>query len=239
MKSAIAYRMILIEFEKWMAGMDVFFVKSPMKIWLVRHGQVIPPAPGAFYGGTEVPLSEEGEAQAASAGIYLANEPLDGVICSPLSRAKYGAQCVASHHPQVPVAENPAFLEIDRGFWVGLTQSQVNERFDGAWSASQADLEHWCGNGGESMGGFRDRVLVGLEGLKRDWQGGTVALVAHMFPIRAILAQTLGLGLEQWDELRIPTGSISLIDLPEGPQVAQVLEVGLKPPQISDTHNPT
>ena len=217
----------------------MFFVKSPMKIWLIRHGQVIPPAPGAFYGGTEVPLSEEGEAEAASAGIYLAKEPLSGVICSPLSRAKYGAQCVASHHPQISVAENAAFLEIDRGFWVGLTQSQVNERFDGAWSASQADLEHWCGNGGESMGGFRDRVLAGLESLKRDWQGATVALVAHMFPIRAILAQTLDLGLEQWDELSIPTGSISRIDFKEASQPAQVLEVGLKPPQTPNTHNPT
>jgi broad specificity phosphatase PhoE len=42
--------------------------------------------------------------------------------------------------------------------------------------------------------------------------GKSVALVSHMFPTRAILADALGWSLEQWDDIEIPTASISLLE---------------------------
>ena len=64
---------------------------------------------------------------------------------------------------------------------------------------------------------------------KSELESVSVAVVvAHLFPIRAILADALGKPLEEWEDIAIPTGSISLVEYgAEG--VSEVLETGLKP----------
>jgi broad specificity phosphatase PhoE len=49
-----------------------------------------------------------------------------------------------------------------------------------------------------------------------------------MFPIRAILAEALGLELSQWDSINIPTASVSLVEY-QSDGVAQVVYQGHKP----------
>ena len=52
-----------------------------MRLWLVRHGQVQVRA-REFYGGTEVPLSEDGMEQARQAAAALAKVDFKAVISS-------------------------------------------------------------------------------------------------------------------------------------------------------------
>ncbi|MBC8328037.1 MAG: histidine phosphatase family protein [Planctomycetes bacterium] len=181
-------------------------------MFLIRHGEVVPPAPGAFYGGTEVELSPRGRQEAASAARDLAHEDLDAVYSSPLSRARFGAEQILLGRLGLDLQVADGVREIDRGRWVGLTPEEVERRWPGDLEAHRRDPEAWRAHGGESLGGLRDRCLRVRDWLLEQYPEGSIALVSHLFPTRAILAASLGLPLDQWGTLRLPTGSISLVD---------------------------
>ena len=183
-----------------------------MRLFLVRHGAVIPPAPGAFYGGTDVALSEVGKREARRAAELLEEEPLQAIYSSPLSRARYGAERVADRRAGVGIRVVEGLREIDRGRWLGLTAAEVEERYPGDLGHHAADPEKWREHGGESMGDLRDRVLRVRDALVAQHDGAAVAVVSHLFPTRAILADALGLDLPRWSELELPTGSVSLVE---------------------------
>ena len=69
------------------------------RLFLVRHGEVIPPGGvhGVHYGSQDVPLSPLGQLEAAAAAEALKSQPLYGVHSSPLSRAVYGAEQIRKY----------------------------------------------------------------------------------------------------------------------------------------------
>lgn len=184
-----------------------------MRLILIRHGAVTPPRPQTYYGGTEVPLSEAGRAEAAAAAAALRGWHLDHIVSSPLSRARFGAERLAENRGLADAPElDECFREIHRGRWVGLTQEEIRARWPGDLESHAQDPQDWRGHEGESLGDLRLRVLGGRERLAGRWPGRTVALVAHLYPIRALAAEASGQGLESWESLKIPTGSITLLE---------------------------
>ncbi len=198
-----------------------------MKLYLVRHGAVIPPAPDAFYGDMDVALSELGMEEARLAGEYLAKVQLSAIYASPLQRAKYGAEQVQRHHP-LNIEFDSRLKEINRGRWAGKTAAEINELWPTDLACCKNDLESWNENGGESLGELRNRVIEAKNMLLSKHFGENVAIVAHMMPIKALLAEALGLELSQWLQLRLPTASVSLLEYQEV-GLAKVLLQGLKP----------
>ena len=183
-----------------------------MRLYLVRHGAVAAPQPGMFYGGTEVPLSAAGEAEARAAAELLAGENIDQVVCSSLGRARFGAEAVRTTCGLESVVVLDGFREIDRGRWLGLCPEEVRERWPGDLEAHEADPESWEGHGGESLGRLRDRVLATRDAwLATIAATARVCVVSHLWPTKAMLADVLGWGLERWPELEVPTGSVSCI----------------------------
>lgn len=199
-----------------------------MRLILVRHGEVEVPRPRTFYGGSEVPLSAAGRLEAQRAAEALRPLRLDHVACSPLSRARFGAERLAEHRALAqPLQLLDALREIHRGRWVGLTAEEIAERWPGDLDAHAADPVDWRGHEGESLADLRDRVLGARDQLARDWHGGTVAVVAHLYPIRAMVADALHRPLQDWERLKAPTGSITVLS---GTPVGWVVEaVGWKP----------
>lgn len=198
-----------------------------MRLFLIRHGAVIPPQPGAFYGDADVPLSQQGQAEARQAAQSLAALALDHIVASPLPRARFGAEQLAAGRG-LAIAFDDDLREIQRGRWYGLTRAEVEARFPGDLAAHETDYESWQGHGGEARGVFRDRVLRALDRLLTDWQGRSVAVVSHSFTTRAILAAASGLPLASWETLPVPTASISLVDYAP-PAAPTVRLVGYKP----------
>jgi len=200
-----------------------------MRLFLIRHGQVEPARQGSFYGGTEVPLSPVGEQEARRAALFIADQELDYVISSPLSRACFGAeQLLEGRSTAIPWVRDSSFREIDRSNWVGLTPDELEIKSPGALAAHHQDPANWRGHGGESLEDLRIRVISGLEKIRALGDGLSVALVSHMFPTRAILAEVLGLPLTQWNEIKIPTASVSLVEF-DASGSAKVIYQGHKP----------
>jgi broad specificity phosphatase PhoE len=181
------------------------------RLWLVRHGAVEVPRKGEFYGCADVSLSAAGEIEARQAAKVLSGVAFDGIVASPLERARVGAHHIAEECGAVEVVIDPRLREIDRGRWVGLTPEEVEQQFPGDLLAGRTDPENWRGNGGESLGDLRQRVIEARTDILSSHPGEDWGLVAHSYPILAILADVAGLEYEDWTVHRIPTGSISRI----------------------------
>jgi broad specificity phosphatase PhoE len=191
-----------------------------MDLILIRHGQVEAAQRGLFYGGAEVALSELGQAQAQSAADFLAGQQIDALWSSPLSRARFGAECVLSvmqKHKRTPSGELvivPELREIDRGRWLGRSKSEVLGEFPKDLEAHQADPIHWRGHQGESLGDLQSRVSAFWERIQS--ASGRHVVVSHMFVTRCLIGLAAGSQPEAWRELAIPPGSVSCLSRVDG-----------------------
>ena len=132
-----------------------------LTVVLTRHGGTTRSKPEQHLGQhLDVPLSDEGRAQAASLGRRLAGVAFDRVVASPLRRAVETARLIV---PGREPETDPRLLEMDYGAWEGLTYEQIAAR-DGAarrlWEADPAGLA--C-PGGESGNEVAARVRSFLE----------------------------------------------------------------------------
>lgn len=159
----------------------------------------------------DVSLSALGKQEAHAAAAQLVGEGVDHVFASPLRRALFGAECVASTHG-LEVEVCPEFREIDRGRWSGKTKEEIQETWPRDLVAHEEDLEQWREHGGESLGDLRTRVLKRVLSWPEPFAGKHVVMVSHLFPTRAVLAAVLDLPLNGWGALRLPTGSVSRVD---------------------------
>lgn len=163
-------------------------------VYLIRHaahghlGRVLS-------GRTEgVPLSIEGQAQAAALAAALAPHHLAAIYSSPVLRARSTAEALAVGREIDPVVA-PALDEVDFGDWTGLAFDALAP--DPAW-------QHWNrargtarAPGGEAMAEVQARAGAFAARVAREHAGEAVALVSHCDVIRAMLAGYLGLALDR------------------------------------------
>ena len=211
------------------------------RLILVRHGAVNRERaepyikPGGFYGGNvDVPLSDVGEAEALSAAMSIAAEHLDEVQLiwsSPMRRALFGARAVgtalasaqAEWSPPMDIGTFEAFREIDRGpigqGWTDLTAEEIEAR-DGPNAMEKFALETVPGafravNGGEGFCDLRSRVLEQRDAMLEALPTGAAGvIVSHLWVTRAMVGEALGEANPM--KVEVPTGSISVVDYPDG-----------------------
>ena len=88
------------------------------ELWLIRHGETEWSRAGKHTGRTDVPLTPEGERQAASLGPRLAGRRFSLVLTSPLQRAR--RTCELAGFGEIAINE-PNLMEWDYGSCEGLT----------------------------------------------------------------------------------------------------------------------
>lgn len=153
-----------------------------MKIYLTRHGQVLPKA---FYGNAQypsgdMPLSELGREQAAYLGAYMKHLGFKGTIySSPYARALETAQVIADYTGSVIIPWAP-MREIVRNKehmeeFVGMTLEQIKEQYPSV--APDAELAYpWWTTELESNDDMVVRVGKGIRELNPQED---VMLVGH------------------------------------------------------------
>jgi broad specificity phosphatase PhoE len=178
---------------------DPFLIgsRTATHITLVRHGQQQYPVSEVFTHGDWVDphLSNLGRMQAAAVGRALADEPIDVLISSTMSRAIDTAAAIGEPHGLAPLQlrelreiesyrdigadENPADL-IQESEWI---ERQRRFRLERRW-----DLMPF----GEPAAEFRARSLAAINGLADEHRGKHVVIVAHGGVINAYLSEVLG-----------------------------------------------
>ena len=196
-----------------------------VRLLLVRHGAV--PSDGAdrYWGRTDVPLSEHGMRQAELLSQRLASENIAAVYSSDLRRARDTAAIIAEPH-DVPVTLRQDLREIDFGQLEGMTFDEIQSTRPGIeslWSGADPGTGF---PGGESLESLARRVDSAFRELLADSPEGSVLLVAHGGPLRALVCQQMGLNVSQWWQIRIDLASLSVLEVhPEGTQVSILNDV--------------
>jgi broad specificity phosphatase PhoE len=151
---------------------------------LLRHGE--PVETGRCYGALDVGLSDEGRAQARSVAARI--ESVEAVYSSPRLRAVETARLVK---PELEPRIEPALREIDFGRFEGLSYDEAAAREPELYRLWMERPTEVTFPGGESWPMVRDRVRQFAAGMRR--HHASVLIVAHGGPIRALLAEALGL----------------------------------------------
>jgi len=188
------------------------------RLILVRHGETPLTKSGRYSGRGDVPLADEGEAQAMAAGGRVAGISRDvtAVVSSPLQRCVRTAELIAAEVGGVPVTVMDDLIECDFGDWEGLTFAEVQERWPREMQA-WLDSTSVAPPGGESFQAVAKRVRGALATIVKAYPAGVVVLVSHVSPIKLILRDALAAGDAFLHRLFLDAAGISTMDVwPDG-----------------------
>lgn len=193
-------------------------LENATRIILVRHGETALTRQGRYSGRGDVPLSDEGEAQAMAAGGRVAGISRDvtAVLSSPLRRCVRTAELIAAEAGGVPVTVLDDLIECDFGAWEGLTFAEVQERWPRemqAWLESSSVAPP----GGESFQTVAKRARAALATVVQAYPGGVVVMVSHVSPIKLILRDALAATDAFLHRLFLDAAGVSTMDVwPDG-----------------------
>lgn len=140
---------------------------------LVRHGATEWNAVGRAQGHTDVPLNDQGRAQAREVAAILARSPWDEVCSSDLSRASETASIIGEAVGIIPALE-PGLRERQLGAMEGLTRDQMAASFP--WSVRRGSLGIPLVEGNTR---FHSRIRGALHRLALRHHGSSVIVVTH------------------------------------------------------------
>jgi len=197
---------------------------------LLRHGLTAMTGPVLAGRTPGLHLDERGEKQAAAAAARIAAVPVDAVVTSPLERCTDTAALVLE--AQRAAGRAPAWereerlVECGYGDWTGRAIKDLAK--DPIWKVVQNQPSAARFPGGEAMSEMSARAVAAV----RDWDtrlGADAIWVAcsHGDVIKAILADALGLHLDQFQRIVIDPCSVSVVRYTEArPYVLRVNDVG-------------
>ena len=182
---------------------------------LLRHGRSTANTDNVLAGRSKgIALDEQGRSQAAAAAERLAGTRLARIVSSPLDRCRQTAKALSAAHPEVPFGTDRGLLEVDYGDWTGEKLSALAKQ--ALWRGVQAHPSGVTFPSGESMAGMSARVVAAVRRLDAEVgaEHGDDAVwvaVSHGDPIKAVLADALGLHLDEFQRLVVDPASISVV----------------------------
>jgi broad specificity phosphatase PhoE len=160
-------------------------------ILLVRHGETDWNRALRWQGQSDPPLNETGREQARALAAKLDGTPIDAIYASDLRRAKETADVLAKSL-RVPVVLEPRLREINAGSWEGLSADEIRERWPDAHSRFAATGEPGWENG-ETYQAMAARAADAVREIAARHPDGTVLVVSHGGPVKALLMAATGL----------------------------------------------
>ena len=191
---------------------------------LARHGQTVWHAENRYAGVSDVPLTDEGRAQAESLGRWAAAHPVDAVWTSTVSRAVATAEPACRVLGLVPQRE-PALRECDFGALEGRTLAEFEAENPVRAKAFRADPVSYPFPEAEDPRTAAARGTRALRHIAAAHPGERVLVVAHNTLLRLVLCSALsiplgeyrrvlpGLGNAASTELRVEDGSAAQLSL--------------------------
>ncbi|MFP5371862.1 MAG: MSMEG_4193 family putative phosphomutase, partial [Actinomycetes bacterium] len=183
---------------------------------LLRHGRTTANAGGILAGWTPgVRLDDAGRAQAAAVAARLAPVPLAAVVSSPLERCQETAGAVIGGR-ELELRADDRLGEARYGDWTGRTIKELARQ--PLWKVVQQhpSAAVFPGDGGEGLAQTQARAVAAV----REWNAalGPDAVwlaCSHGDVIKAVLADALGLHLDQFQRIVVEPASISVVTYTE------------------------
>jgi broad specificity phosphatase PhoE len=167
-----------------------------MELLWVRHGEPERIAPGTGV-RADPALTARGTEQARRLAVWLAFEPIDAIVCSPLRRAVDTAAPIAARcGVEIEVVEGLIEYDNNSDHYIPMEEMRLNkdERWqamvDGRWDAFGADLPEV----------FRARIDAVTTELIARFPGKRVVAVCHGGVINVTFGSVLGVAQPLWFE---------------------------------------
>jgi broad specificity phosphatase PhoE len=166
-------------------------VTEPRRLLLLRHGETAWNREQRFTTHSDVPLSDDGLAQARTAAGALAATVIDRIFTSPMQRARVTAETIAAAQTEPPpVVPDERLVEISAGPFDGQTEDEL-----AAGPMAEA-FAHWHSDdlpefppGTESFADALARASAFLD--QHDQDPGTTLVVTHGSLARLIVCSHL------------------------------------------------
>ena len=195
---------------------------------LLRHGRTTANTGGVLAGWTPgVQLDETGTAQVQAVGERMAKVPLAAIVSSPLERCRQTADAVAAGR-ELEVQSDDRLGEARYGDWTGRTLKELVK--EPLWKVVQQhpSAAVFPGPEGEGLAQTQARAVAAV----REWNvklGPDAVWLAcsHGDVIKSILADALGLHLDQFQRIVVDPASVSVVTYTETrPFVVRVNDTG-------------
>lgn len=182
-------------------------------LFLLRHGRTTANSAGILAGWSEgVGLDETGVTQAVQVAEKLKDVPLAGLVSSPLQRCQETIGPIAQSRPSLSISLDERVGEAHYGEWTGRSLKDLAK--DPMWKVVQShpSAVTFPGDAGESMVQMSQRAVSAV----RNWNShfgpdATWLLCSHGDVIKAILADALGMHLDQFQRITVDPCSISVV----------------------------
>ncbi len=181
-------------------------------VLLVRHG--LTAVTGSVLSGWTpgLMLDDRGTAQAQALAARLAPVPLDAIVTSPLERCVQTAAAIATSRQSVAFHRDERLGECKYGDWTNKPLKKLAK--EPLWRVVQQhpSAVRFPGPGGESMLDMQHRTV----GAVRDWNSrlrpdAVYVICSHGDVIKAIVADALGLHLDQYQRIQADPCSLTVI----------------------------
>ena len=195
---------------------------------LLRHGRTTANAGGILAGWTPgVQLDETGSAQVAAVGERLAKVPLAAVVSSPLERCVQTASAVTAGR-DLELRTDDRLGEARYGDWTGRAIKELVK--EPLWKVVQQhpSAAVFPGDEGEGLAQTQARAVAAVRAVNAELGPDAVWLAcSHGDVIKAVLADALGLHLDQFQRIVVDPASISVVTYTETrPFVARINDTG-------------
>ncbi|HYJ77019.1 MAG TPA: MSMEG_4193 family putative phosphomutase [Actinomycetes bacterium] len=180
---------------------------------LVRHGRTTANGAGVLAGWTEgVSLDDVGREQVTALATRLGPVPLTAVVTSPLQRCLETTDLMMAGRDDVPRHVDERVGEVRYGDWSGEKLSKLAK--DPLWKVVQShpSAMTFPGDDGEAMRDMQVRAVTAV----REWNAklgddAVYVVVSHGDVIKAVLADALGMHLDQFQRLVADPASVSIV----------------------------
>jgi len=197
---------------------------------LVRHGQSQWNLENRFTGWVDVPLSEQGEQEAARAGGLLAHYHFDIAFTSALQRAQNTLRIMLEEMGcgDLPIIANEALNERMYGMLQGLNKAETAERYGDEQVLIWRRSYDVAPPEGESLKDTASRVIpyVKQEIFPLLRTGKNVLVAAHGNSLRALVMELEGMSPAEILQFEIPTAVPRVYTLSEDLKVQDARFLG-------------
>jgi probable phosphomutase (TIGR03848 family) len=211
-------------------------------VLLIRHGRTSANSAGTLAGRAPgVHLDDVGWDQAKAAAERISALPLVALVSSPLVRCRETAAEIRARQPEpVELRADKRLVECGYGDWTGAQLKRLAK--EPLWRAVQHHASSVTFPDGEAMRDMQARAVSAV----RDWDASVQerhgpdavwAAVSHGDVIKAVVADALGLHLDQFQRIVVEPASVCAITYtPLRPFVVRLNDVGgdltsLRPPK--------
>ncbi|MCL2409324.1 MAG: histidine phosphatase family protein [Oscillospiraceae bacterium] len=161
------------------------------RIFLIRHAE----AEGNLYriahGHFDGKITENGYRQIELLKNRFANEKIDAVYSSDLTRARVTAEGICQSH-RLEFCTMDRLREVSIGEWEGLFWEAIEERWPEQLGYFVSDPVKWGIKGNESYSDLQNRITGCIKDIAKAHDDETVAIVCHGTAIRTFICGLMG-----------------------------------------------